>query len=95
MCPPERWAPPANYKQPSTVWAVEYTDERQPGWRFQAGAFTTEAEARKLLRQLDKTGAYGELLINLIPGRTGGVCGNGALRPCWELPVRALTAMSG
>ena len=47
--------------------AVEYTDERQPGWRFQAGAFTTEAEARKLLRRLGKSGAHGELLINLIP----------------------------
>jgi hypothetical protein len=57
---------PANYKQPSIVWAVEYADERQPGSRFQAGAFTTEAEARKLLRQLDKTGTYGELSINLI-----------------------------
>jgi hypothetical protein len=59
--------PPADYKQPSIVWAVEYTDERQPGWRFQAGAFTTEAEARKLVRQLEKIEAYGEFLINLIP----------------------------
>jgi hypothetical protein len=49
------------------VWAVEDTDERQTGWRFQAGAFTTQAQARKLLRQPDKTGVYGELLINLIP----------------------------
>ena len=60
-------APPANYKQPSTVWTVEYTDARQPGRRFQAGAFTAEVEARKLLRQLDKTGVHGELSINLIP----------------------------
>jgi hypothetical protein len=65
--PEDDAVPPADYKQPSNVWAVEYMDERQPGWRFQAGAFTTEAEARKLLRQLEKTGAYGGLLINLIP----------------------------
>ena len=49
------------------MWAVEYTDERRPGLQFQAGAFTTETEARKLLRQLEKTGAYGELSINMIP----------------------------
>jgi hypothetical protein len=30
------------------------------------GRFTTEAEAHKLLRQLEKAGTYGELLINLI-----------------------------
>ena len=65
--PEDDATPPANYKQPSIVWAVEYTDERQPGLRFQAGAFTTEAEADKLLRQLDKAGAYGELSINMIP----------------------------
>jgi hypothetical protein len=59
-------ARPVNYHQPSTVWAVEYIDPRQPGQRFQVGAFTTEVEARKLLRQLDKSGVYGELLINLI-----------------------------
>jgi len=65
--PKDDAVPPADYEQPSVVWAVEYTDERQPGQRFQAGAFTTEAEARKLVRQLEKIGAYGELLINLIP----------------------------
>jgi hypothetical protein len=55
--------PAVNYKQPSSVRAVEYTDERQPGWRFQAGAFTTEAEARTL----HQAGMYGERLINVIP----------------------------
>jgi len=65
--PQDDGVPPANYEQPSIVWAVEYSDERQPGWRFQAGAFTTEAEARKLFRQLDKTGAYGALFVNMIP----------------------------
>jgi cell division septation protein DedD len=65
--PEDDAVPAVNYKKPSTVWAVEYTDERQPGWRFQAGAFTTEAEARRLLRKLDKAGTYGELLINVIP----------------------------
>ena len=59
-------ARPADYKEPSVVWSVEYTDERQPGCRFQLGAFTTETEANKLLRQRDSTGSYGELLINLI-----------------------------
>ena len=59
--------PPVNYQPPVIVWLVEYTDDRQPGWRFQAGAFATEAEARKLLRRLNKTGSYGELSINMIP----------------------------
>jgi hypothetical protein len=75
---------PANYKQPSIVRAVEYADERQPGSRFQAGAFTTEAEARKLLRQLDKTGTYGELSINFIAVRQtvqGPVLGSLSSRP--------------
>jgi hypothetical protein len=60
-------AHPVNYQPPVNVWLVEYTDDRQPGWRFQAGAFTTEAEARKLVHGLNKTGSYGQLSINLVP----------------------------
>jgi hypothetical protein len=59
--------PPVNYQPPVIAWLVEYADDRQPGWRFQAGAFTTEVEARKLLRRLNKTGSYGELSINMVP----------------------------
>jgi hypothetical protein len=59
--------PPADYQQPIVVWLVEYTDNRQPGWRFQAGAFTTEAEAQKLLNRLGETGSYADLLINMVP----------------------------
>ena len=33
------------------MWLVEYPDAREPGSRFQAGAFTTEAEAQRLLDQ--------------------------------------------
>jgi hypothetical protein len=61
-----KYVPLTTVEEPSVVWAVEYTDERQPGCQFQLGAFTTEAGAHKLLRQLDSTGSYGELSINLI-----------------------------
>jgi hypothetical protein len=59
--------PPANYQEPATAWLVEYTDNREPGSRFQAGAFTTEAEARKLLDRLSETGTYGKMWINMVP----------------------------
>jgi hypothetical protein len=65
--PEDDSVPPADYEEPSIVWSVEYTDAREPGWRYQLGAFTTEAEACKLLRQMDGTGSYDELVINLIP----------------------------
>jgi hypothetical protein len=60
-------AAPADYQPPIIVWLVEYSDDRQPGWRFQAGAFTTEAEAHKLLCRLNETGSYSELSLNMIP----------------------------
>ena len=60
-------APPVNYQPPVIAWLVEYTDDRQPGWQFQAGAFVTEVEARKLLCGLNKTGWYGDLSINMVP----------------------------
>jgi hypothetical protein len=43
------------------------SDDREPDSRFQAGAFTTEAEARKLLDRLSETGTYAEMWINMIP----------------------------
>jgi hypothetical protein len=58
---------PSGYQGPALAWAVESTDERDPGSRFQVGAFTTEAEAQKLLDQLLASGAYEELCINMIP----------------------------
>ena len=63
----ESAAPPPTYREPAVAWAVEYADEREPGSRFQAGAFTTEAEAQKLLGQLAASGEYGDLWINIIP----------------------------
>ena len=43
------------------------SDDREPDSRFQAGAFTTEAEARKLLDRLSETGTYAEMWITMIP----------------------------
>jgi hypothetical protein len=43
--------PPAGYQPPAIAWTVGHADHRQQGCRFQAGAFTTEDEARKLLSQ--------------------------------------------
>jgi cell division septation protein DedD len=59
-------SPPADYQPPILVWLVEFTDSRQPGWRFQVGAFTTEAEAQKLLTRLRETGSYADLLLNMV-----------------------------
>ena len=58
---------PPGYREPAVAWAVEYTDEREPGSRFQAGAFTTEVEAQELRHQLLASGLYKELWINIIP----------------------------
>jgi hypothetical protein len=59
--------PPPGYRQPSVAWMVEYVDEREPGERFQAGAFTTEAEAQKLLDQLSTARSYGsDWRINMV-----------------------------
>lgn len=60
-------SPPPDYRKPVIAWLVEYTDAREPGSRFQAGAFTTEAEAQKLLDQLSASGTYGEMRINMVP----------------------------
>ncbi|MGR6318828.1 hypothetical protein Q2K19_31855 [Micromonospora soli] len=57
-------SPPPGYRQPAIAWLVEYKDEREPGSRFQAGAFTTETEAQKLLDQLGGSRLYGEMWIN-------------------------------
>ncbi|WP_204010021.1 hypothetical protein [Virgisporangium aurantiacum] len=63
----ESGTPPPGYREPALAWAVEYTDERDPGSRFQAGAFTTEAQAQKLLDQLVASGRHEDLWINMIP----------------------------
>lgn len=60
-------APPACYRPPLIVWVVEYTDDRQSGSQFQAGAFTTQVEAERLMNQLSRNGSSGEILINMIP----------------------------
>ena len=61
-------SPPDGYVQPSTAWCVEYVDPRQPEeGSFQVGAFTTEAEANKLLRRMESEGFFAQLRINLIP----------------------------
>jgi hypothetical protein len=60
-------SPPPGYQEPLIAWLVEYTDAREPGSRFQAGAFTTEPEAQKLLGQLSASGIYGEMWINMVP----------------------------
>jgi hypothetical protein len=59
--------PPAGYQPPAIAWLVEYTDDRQPDCRFQVGAFTTEDEARKLFDQLNDSGSYSEIWINMVP----------------------------
>lgn len=59
--------PPADYRQPSVAWLVEYTDDREPETWFQAGAFTTKAEAQKLVDQLSGDSRRGSLRINMIP----------------------------
>ncbi|MGY0004668.1 hypothetical protein [Micromonospora sp. I033] len=46
---------------------MEFIDSRQPGERFQAGAFTTEEEAQRLLEALGRAGGYEDLCINLVP----------------------------
>lgn len=63
----ENGTPPPGYREPTLAWVVEYTDERDPGSHFQAGAFTTEAQAQRLLDQLMASGRYKDLWINMIP----------------------------
>jgi hypothetical protein len=58
---------PHGYQEPTVVWMVEYVDPREPGRSFQSGAFTTEAEAQKLLTALEVAGGYSELSINVVP----------------------------
>lgn len=60
-------APPEGYIEPSAAWCVEYVDPRQPGeGSFQVGAFTTEAEAAKLMSRLENESFFAELRINLV-----------------------------
>jgi hypothetical protein len=60
--------PPVGYIEPLTAWCVEYVDPRQPGeGSFQVGAFTTEAEAQKLLCRLEADRFFAELRINTVP----------------------------
>jgi hypothetical protein len=60
-------SPPPGYHEPTVAWMVEYTDARESGARFQAGAFTTEAEAQKLLNQLGASRSVAEMWINVVP----------------------------
>ena len=59
--------PPQGYVEPISVWLVEFLDSRQPGERFQAGAFTTQEEAQRLLEALAQAGGHEDLCINLVP----------------------------
>jgi hypothetical protein len=79
---------------------VEYADDCQPGCRFQAGAFTTEDEARKFFDRLSKTGSYGEISITMVPVhytvRTGNgiadqlsCCRGSASWPAWPTAASA------
>jgi hypothetical protein len=52
--------PPPGYREPTVAWAVEYSDRREPGSRFQSGAFTTKVEAQTLLDRLLASGSHGE-----------------------------------
>ena len=59
---------PDGYVEPIVAWCIEYVDPRQSEeGSFQVGAFTSEAEANKLLDRLSSEGFFAELRINLIP----------------------------
>ncbi len=50
-----QFVPPASYREPLIAWVVEYSNPREPNAAFQAGAFTPEAQAQRLLEQLEPT----------------------------------------
>jgi len=58
---------PDGHVEPIVAWCVEYVDPRQPEeGSFQVGAFTSKAEANKLLDRLTSESFFAELRINLI-----------------------------
>ena len=60
--------PPEGYREPVTVWSVEFIDPRQPNeGSVQVGAFTSEKEAEALRQRLEDEGSLPPLRINLIP----------------------------
>jgi hypothetical protein len=62
-----QFVPPPSYREPLIAWVVEYSDPREPGAAFQAGAFTTEAQAQRLLDQLEPAEWRADLRLNMIP----------------------------
>ncbi len=62
-----QFVPPPSYREPLIAWLVEYSDPREPGAAFQAGAFTTEAQAQRLLDRLEPAEWRAELRLNMIP----------------------------
>lgn len=60
-------APPLGYTEPTSAWCVEYVDPREPAeGSHQVAAFTTQAEAEKLLNRLTAEGYFAELRINVV-----------------------------
>jgi hypothetical protein len=62
-----QFVPPDGYQDPILAWVVEYSDPREPGATFQAGAFTSEAEARRLLERTEADAAGCDVRLNMIP----------------------------
>jgi hypothetical protein len=61
-----KFVPPDTYQHPIIAWLVEYSDAREPGLTFQAGAFTSEAEARRLLERLESDDWRSDLHLNTV-----------------------------
>jgi hypothetical protein len=59
--------PPDTYQHPIIAWLVEYSEQREPGVSFQAGAFTSEAEARRLLERIESDGWRSDVRLNVVP----------------------------
>jgi hypothetical protein len=57
--------PPDGYQQPAVAWLVEYSDPRD-GSTCQAGAFASEAEARRLLERIEPDGTRCDVRLNII-----------------------------
>src|SRR5690606_2885410 len=57
---------PPDYRAPTTVWVVEYADEREPGAHYQFGAFTTGAQALRLAER-ERAEGWADVWVNLSP----------------------------
>jgi hypothetical protein len=62
-----KWDGFLRIEKPLIAWVVEYSDPREPGAAFQAGAFTTEAQAQRLVDQLEPAEWRADLRLNMIP----------------------------